>query len=96
MTKKIDDGGLVFPGKRWQQVGTVADHGFSDDDNPTFDYVEHSGMSLRTYIATKAMAALIGLPITDYPGGVLPSFTATAEDAVAYADALIEALAGEA
>lgn len=56
MTSKIDDGGLAFPGKRIEQVGTVADHGFSDDDSPTFDFVQHPGMSLRDWFAGQALA----------------------------------------
>lgn len=59
MTKKIEDGGLAFPGKRWQQVGTVADHGFSDDDTPTYDHVDHPGMSLRDWFAGQAIPAII-------------------------------------
>lgn len=58
MSTKINDGGLAFPGTRWQQVGTVADHGFSDDDTPTFDHVTHPGMSLRDWFAGQAMAGL--------------------------------------
>lgn len=60
---KINDGGLAFPGKRNQQVGKVSDFGFSDDDSPTFDYVEYPGMTLRDYFAGKALAgALAGEP----------------------------------
>ncbi len=59
MTKKIEDGGLAFPGKRWQQVGTVADHGFSDDDSPTYADVDHPGMSLRDWFAGQAIGAVI-------------------------------------
>jgi hypothetical protein len=54
--KTIDDGGLVFPGTRCEQVGTVADHGFSDDDSPTYGDVIHSGMSLRDWFAAQALA----------------------------------------
>ncbi|OCJ12504.1 hypothetical protein A6U86_05635 [Rhizobium sp. AC27/96] len=53
--KTIDDGGLAFTGKRWEQVGTVADHGF-DDDTPTFDFVPHPGMTLRDWFAGQALA----------------------------------------
>lgn len=55
MANKIEDGGLAFPGSRLQQVGTVADHGFRDDDSPTFDHVQHSGMSLRDYFAGQTL-----------------------------------------
>lgn len=53
---KINDGGLAFPGKRNQQVGKVSDFGFSDDDSPTFDDVEHPGMSLRDWFAGQALS----------------------------------------
>lgn len=52
----------------------------------------HNGMTLRAYVAAKAMAALIGRPITDYPDGELPTLEETASDAVDYADALLDAL----
>lgn len=58
MTSKIDDGGLAFPGFRNQQVGTVADFGFTDDDSPTFADVQHSGMSLRDWFAGQAIASV--------------------------------------
>ena len=58
-SKNIDDGGLAFPGTRYQQVGTVADHGFSDDDSPTFDEVRHPGMSLRDWFAGQALASIM-------------------------------------
>jgi hypothetical protein len=54
MAEKIEDGGLAFPGKRVEQVGTVADHGFSDDDSPTFGDVDHPGMTLRDWFAGNA------------------------------------------
>lgn len=69
MTKKIEDGGLAYPGKRWQQVGTVADHGFSDDDSPTYDYVDHPGMSLRDHFAGKVLASV------DWSGRDVASFS---------------------
>lgn len=58
-SNKIDDGGLAFPGSRYQQVGTVADHGFSDDDTPTFDQVQHPGMTLRDWFAGQAVRAIL-------------------------------------
>jgi hypothetical protein len=64
-SKNIDDGGLAFPGKRWQQVGTVADFGFSDDDSPTFDHVDHPGMSLRDWFAGKFLAGAAASPTSD-------------------------------
>lgn len=83
---KINDGGLAFPGKRFQQVGTVADFGFSDDDSPTFDHVEHSGMSLRDHFAGLAMAGALGGP----PGSHLVP-TRLAYDSYEIADAMIAA-----
>jgi hypothetical protein len=56
---KIEDGGLAFPGSRFQQVGTVADHGFSDDDTPTFDLVQHPGMTARDWFAGQALIGLL-------------------------------------
>lgn len=55
---KIDDGGLAFPGTRCQQVGTVAVHGFANDDTPTYADVHHSGMSLHNWFAGQALAGL--------------------------------------
>lgn len=81
----------------------MADHKISDC--PAFPFQEkhsdgshyhsHEGMGLREYIAAKALAALIGRPVTDYPDGALPSFAEVAEDAVAYADELMVALGRE-
>lgn len=56
--KQIDDGGLAFHGTRWQQVGTVAEHGFTDDDSPTYADVRHSGMTLRDWFAGQALVGL--------------------------------------
>lgn len=53
---KINDGGLAFPGRRYEQVGTVADHGFSDDDSPTYGDVNHPGLSMRDWFAGQALA----------------------------------------
>lgn len=58
-SKTIDDGGLAFPGTRNQQVGTVADYGFSDDDTPTYGDVQHPGMTLRDWFAGQAMAGML-------------------------------------
>lgn len=55
-SKKIEDGGLAFPGTRCEQVGTVADFGFTDDESPTYGDVHHSGMSLRDWFAGHALA----------------------------------------
>lgn len=93
MTKKIEDGGVAYP-----LVFTIPANSHGPDGHiASVDQQHiHSGMSLRAYIATKAMAAIIGRPITDYPDGELPTRAETASDAVAYADALLAALAGEA
>lgn len=59
-SKKIDDGGLAFPGRRWEQVGNVSDHGFpiDGDDSPTYGDVEYSGMSLRDWLAGQAISSI--------------------------------------
>jgi len=94
-SKKIDDGGLAFPGKRWQQVGTIADHGYSDDDTPTFDEVGHPGMSLRDYFAGQALAGICAGLCSDISRGDRAyhrvGFTDAAEDAYILADAMIAA-----
>lgn len=89
-SKNIDDGGLAFPGKRWQQVGTVADFGFSDDDSPTFDHVSHPGMSLRDWFAGRAMQGqLSGFWQSEEPHGW--SDEEIAAEAYRIADAMISA-----
>lgn len=60
-SKKIEDGGLAFPGTRCEQVGTVADFGFTDDESPTYVDVHHSGMSLRDWFAGQALAGMTGV-----------------------------------
>jgi len=99
MTKKIEDGGLAFPGKRWQQVGTVADHGFSDDNSPTFDFVDHPGMSLRDHFAAQAIGAIIRQCASDiqFRDGSETSEQYFARKAYEVADAMLAARkAGEA
>ncbi len=78
-SKTIDDGGLAFPGNRFQKVGN------------SYGDVQHPGMTLRDWFAGQAMAAIISRPITDYADGMLPTFAETAADAMEYADALIAA-----
>lgn len=58
-SKQIDDGGLAFPGKRSQQVGSLSGFGLSGVDRPTFADVEYPGMSLRDYFASKALPVLL-------------------------------------
>ena len=86
----IDDGGLAFPGKRWQQVGTVADFGFSDDDSPTFDYVDHPGMSLRDWFAGQALVGLIPAYQAAY-GSPTAECMEVVQEAYGYADIMIAA-----
>lgn len=94
-SKTIDDGGLAFPGTRYQQVGTVADHGFSDDDTPTYGDVQHPGMSLRDWLASQALVGLgTWMPVPTYGHPSLHSpetLKARAEIAYAQADAMIAA-----
>ena len=95
MSKTIEDGGLAFPGTRWEQVGTVSDHGFSDDDSPTFDFVPHSGMSLRGWFAGNALPAACTLAFGNVAQatsmGLLPEEWA-AKIACRVADEMIAAL----
>lgn len=95
MANKIEDGGLAFPGSRLQQVGTVADHGFRDDDSPTFDHVQHSGMSLRDYFAGQALAgsSAAATGVGNMPDDVLRQW---AETCYRVADAMISARKGDA
>lgn len=89
MADKIEDGGLAFPGFRFEQVGTVADHGFSDDDTPTFDHVQHSGMSLRDWFAGQALIGFTNAFVgagwhnpNEYQIGVLVKNSYVAADAM--------------
>lgn len=54
MTKKIDDGGPVFPGKRFEQIGVDDTGGVT---HPVYGEVEYTGISVRDYIAGQALAA---------------------------------------
>lgn len=56
---KIGDGGLAFPGTRIEQVGTVADFGFSDDESPTYGEINHPGMTLRDWFAGQALTGIL-------------------------------------
>lgn len=60
-SKKIDDGGLAFPGVRAEQVGNLSDYGPTDDDAPTFAEVHHPGMSLRDYFAGQSVGASLSM-----------------------------------
>lgn len=60
-SKKIDDGGLAFPGTRSEQVGYLSDYAPTDDDAPTFAEVHHPGMSLRDYFAGQALPSIVSL-----------------------------------
>lgn len=87
-SKKIDDGGLAFPGNRSEQVGTLADYGFVDDDSPTFDDVYHPGMSLRDWFAGQALA---GMMASETVGGFYYREDEAADRAYRIATAMISA-----
>jgi hypothetical protein len=85
------DGGLAFPGKRWQKV-RGADGMAADAE------VEWSGMSLRDYFAGQLAAPLMsvlddatrGLPkATDKHEAMRVARQLVAEEAYAMADALL-------
>ena len=83
---KINDGGLAFPGIRIEQVGTVADFGFTDDESPTYGEINHPGMTLRDWFAGQALSGLLGgVPVSHL------SFKNIGSEAYAYADAMIAA-----
>jgi hypothetical protein len=92
---KIEDGGLAFPGSRYQQVGTMADHGVSDDDSPTFDLVQHPGMSLRDWFAGQALVGLIPAYQAAY-GSPTSECMEVVREAYGYADCMLAARKGEA
>lgn len=56
MTKKIEDGGLAFPGKRMEEIGFV---NIGGDIEKTFAEAEHPGMSLRDWFAGQALAGML-------------------------------------
>ncbi|MBN7755455.1 hypothetical protein JYP46_01345 [Nitratireductor aquimarinus] len=53
--RKINDGGLVFPGSRSEKV---RDESFGGDPM-AYEYVDHPGMSLRDYVAINVFAKKI-------------------------------------
>lgn len=55
MTKKIEDGGLAFPGKRMEEIGFV---NIGGDIEKTVAEAEHPGMSLRDWFAGKVLACV--------------------------------------
>ncbi len=86
---KFKDGGLAFPGTRFEPVGTEADYGGSEDDLVYGD-VPHPGMSLRDYVAAKTLAAMVaGMWSNSAMGGVPPQDMC--EGAFDYADAFLKA-----
>lgn len=80
--RPIDDGGPAFPVPPDQVVDLHHGH---------FSYAGQ-GMSLRAYIATKAMAAYIGLSSDGYGDDARQNPSKAAEWAVQHADALIAEL----
>lgn len=91
-----DDGGPAFPFVASFAAGTFDP--ISSRQMQAHEAAQHvfAGMSARCYIATKALAAIIakgpqyvGHDLNDIPENV---FTASAEGAVRYADALIAKL----
>ncbi len=95
--EKIEDGGPAFAGSRWQQVGTVADHGFSDDDTPTFDHVQHPGMSLRDWFAGQSLVGLLSHAQSDGSDFIHElGYDAAAYQSYRFADAMLKARKGEA
>lgn len=73
MAKPINDGGPAFPIS-------------AQDGGSPFLLTPHRGMSLRAYIAAKALQGIVSCESTS------GTFRDIADEAVAYADALIAAL----
>lgn len=94
-SKKIDDGGLAFPGARAEQVGNLSDYGPTDDDAPTFAEVHHPGMTLRDWLAGQALPQFIVINERVTAGREnVPyelALKVTASQAYALADAMIAA-----
>jgi hypothetical protein len=96
MTKKIEDGGLAFPGKRMEEIGFV---NIGGDIEKTFAEAEHPGMSLRDWFAGQAIPAIIRQCASDlnYRDGAETAEQYFARKAYEVADAMIAASkAGEA
>jgi len=62
MTKKIEDGGLAFSGKRMEEIGFV---NIGGDIEKTFAEAEHPGMSLRDWFAGQALVGLMAHSFDD-------------------------------
>ena len=82
-----ETGGPAFPSKRMARIRMVADGVFDPDDPRNFAMAEavHDGMTLRDYFAGQALAGLCAYGIP----GEHHTPEATAEDAYAYADAML-------
>lgn len=95
-TKKIDDGGLAFPGRRSEHVNFFVDS--DGHENPTYAECEHPGMTLRDWFAGQALVAMgtwMPVPASGYPNLLqIETQTARALCAYAQADAMIAARKG--
>ena len=79
MNQPINDGGQAFPRSGY--------------DGPDNSAVGVDGMNIRTYMATKFMAAILANPASYTESGMWRNESETAaEEAVSLADALIEEL----
>jgi len=90
MANEIDDGGLVYPGKRNEKVQYILDD--SEPPAPQYVDIDYPGITRRDWLAGLAMQAFIsdhvGMKKLFETGNDM--YQAVSENSLAYADALIK------
>jgi hypothetical protein len=89
----IKDGGPAFPATRYEQVGTLADHG-CDDDSPTYGEVSYPGLSLRDWFAGQALTGIADHFTVSNDATTKASQKVIARLCYDYADAMLAAREG--